>query len=145
METLHYLLMRTHTALNRQILSQAAGIGLTPGQPKILDYLIDHEGSDQKTIAACCVIEPATVGSILTGMEEAELVRRTQRPGNRRSLFVTLTDRGREAASRMAEIFRRADRQALQALTPQERETLLSLLSKLYAAQTGGIGEVRHD
>lgn len=145
MESLHYLLMRAHTSLNRQILSRAAGIGLTPGQPKVLDYLIDHEGSDQKTIAACCEIEPATVGSILLGMEEAGLVLRTQRPGNRRSLFVSLTPQGREKARQMAEIFRQVDDRALQALTPQEGEALLSLLTKLYAAQTDRSGEDRHD
>ena len=145
MESLHYLLMRAHTSLNRQILSRAAGIGLTPGQPKVLDYLIDHEGSDQKTIAACCEIEPATVGSILLGMEEAGLVLRTQRPGNRRSLFVSLTPQGREKARQMAEIFRQVDDRALQALTPQEGEALLTLLTKLYAAQTDRSGEDRHD
>ena len=145
MESLHYLLMRAHTSLNRQILSRAAGIGLTPGQPKVLDYLIDHEGSDQKTIAACCEIEPATVGSILLGMEEAGLVLRTQRPGNRRSLFVSLTPRGREKARQMAEIFRQVDDRALQALTPQEGEALLTLLTKLYAAQTDRSGEDCHD
>ena len=145
MESLHYLLMRAHTSLNRQILSRAAGIGLTPGQPKVLDYLIDHEGSDQKTIAACCEIEPATVGSILLGMEEAGLVLRTQRPGNRRSLFVSLTPQGREKARQIAEIFRQVDDRALQALTPQEGEALLTLLTKLYAAQTDRSGEDRHD
>lgn len=145
MESLHYLLMRAHTSLNRQILSRAAGIGLTPGQPKVLDYLINHEGSDQKTIAACCEIEPATVGSILLGMEEAGLVLRTQRPGNRRSLFVSLTPPGREKARQMAEIFRQVDDRALQALTPQEGEALLTLLTKLYAAQTDRSGEDRHD
>ena len=145
MESLHYLLMRAHTSLNRQILSRAAGIGLTPGQPKVLDYLIDHEGSDQKTIAACCEIEPATVGSILLGMEEAGLVLRTQRPGNRRSLFVSLTPRGRDKARQMAEIFRQVDDRALQALTPQEGEALLTLLTKLYAAQTDRSGEDCHD
>lgn len=144
MESLHYLLMRAHTSLNRQILSRAAGIGLTPGQPKVLDYLIDHEGSDQKTIAACCEIEPATVGSILLGMEEAGLVLRTQRPGNRRSLFVSLTPQGREKARQMAEIFWQVDDRALQSLTPQEGEALLTLLTKLYAAQTDRSGEDCH-
>ena len=144
MESLHYLLMRAHTSLNRQILSRAAGIGLTPGQPKVLDYLIDHEGSDQKTIAACCEIEPATVGSILLGMEEAGLVLRTQRPGNRRSLFVSLTPQGREKARQMAEIFQQVDDRALQALTPQEGVALLTLLTKLHAAQTDRSGEDCH-
>ena len=141
----HYLLMATQSLFQRSVMAELNGSGLTAGQPKVLDYLIDHEGSDQKTIAACCEIEPATVGSILLGMEEAGLVLRTQRPGNRRSLFVSLTPQGREKARQMAEIFRQVDDRALQALTPQEGEALLTLLTKLYAAQTDRSGEDRHD
>ena len=40
METLHYLLMRAHSLLNRRILDEAAGLGLSPGQPKVLEYLL---------------------------------------------------------------------------------------------------------
>lgn len=65
MESLHYLLMKTHSMLSRGILSEAAKIGLTPGQPKILEFLLAKTEADQKTIAAYCEIEPATVGSIL--------------------------------------------------------------------------------
>ena len=54
MESLHYLLMKTHTVLQRRIVSRAAGLGLTPGQPKILDYLLRYGESDQKTIASYC-------------------------------------------------------------------------------------------
>lgn len=68
MESLHYLLMKTHSMLSRGILSEAAKIGLTPGQPKILEFLLAKTEADQKTIAAYCEIEPATVGSILLRM-----------------------------------------------------------------------------
>lgn len=69
MESLHYLLMKTHTILNRQILNCAGKAGLTAGQPKVLEFLSQHGESDQKTIASYCEIEPATVGSILLRME----------------------------------------------------------------------------
>ena len=120
METLHYSLMKAHATLNRRVLARAAGLGLTPGQPKILDYLIDHEGHDQKTIAAYCEIEPATVGSILLGMEETGLIVRRQHPGNRRSLFVYLTEKGREAAEAMAEVFAELEAQATRSFSPEE-------------------------
>ena len=34
MESLHYLLMKTHTNLNRWILNEAAAMGLSPGSPR---------------------------------------------------------------------------------------------------------------
>ena len=30
--------------------------GLTPGQPKVLDYLKEHDGASQKEIAGACGI-----------------------------------------------------------------------------------------
>lgn len=37
------------------------------GQPKVLDYLKDHDGSSQKEIARACHIEPGSLTSILFG------------------------------------------------------------------------------
>ena len=131
METLHYLLMRAHSLLNRRILEEAAGLGLFPGQPKILEYLRLHGTQNQRSIADYCRIEPATVGSILTRMEEAGLVERSQRPGDRRALYVSLTAAGEAAAAAVMEIFDRADTQAVSLLTAEESARLTALLEKV--------------
>ena len=78
MESLHYLLMKAHAMMQRCIFAEAQKIGLSSGQPKVLDYLYSHEGSDQKTIAAYCEIEPATLASILLRMEQKQLIERRQ-------------------------------------------------------------------
>ena len=115
MESLHYLLMKSHTLLNRKILSQAMKLGYSPGQPKVLEYLSKYEGSDQKTIAAYCEIEQATVGSILLRMENTGLIERRQAPGNRRSLYVYLTDKGRQAARTLLRFLHRLTKRRRQA------------------------------
>ena len=94
MESLHYLLMRAHGAVKRAVLAEGAKLGLTPGQPKILEFLMKNGESDQKTLAAECEIEQATAGGILLRMEEAGLIARRRRDGNRRSLYVSLTPKG---------------------------------------------------
>lgn len=138
MESLHYLLMKTHVNLNRWILNEAAALGLSSGQPKVLEYLVEYGESNQKAIADYCKIEQATVGSILTRMERDGLIARNQREGNRRSLYVSLTPRGREMGERMAEIFRRADARAAADLSLEEQRALRELLEKVYrrVAQT---------
>lgn len=40
MENLHYLLMKSNAMLSRRILSEVSRLGLTPGQPKVLDFLL---------------------------------------------------------------------------------------------------------
>lgn len=138
MESLHYLLMKTHVNLNRWILNEAAALGLSSGQPKVLEYLMEYGESNQKAIADYCEIEQATVGSILTRMERDGLIARNQREGNRRSLYVSLTPRGREMGERMVEIFRRADARAAADLSLEEQRALRELLEKVYrrVAQT---------
>ncbi len=128
MKSLHYLLMKTHSNVNRWIQSQAAALGLSPGQPKILECLMARGECNQKTIAADCEIEQATVGSILSRMERDGLVCRTQREGNRRSLYVSLTPRGRQLGEKMQAVFQQADSMACAQLTPEQQTQLKSLL-----------------
>lgn len=134
MESLHYLLMNAHSNLSRYILLQAATLSLTPGQPKVLDFLQKVGEADQKTIAAYCEIEPATASSILLRMEQAGLIVRRQKPGNRRSLFVSLTEKGTVVAQAMDDIFHQAEEKALAGWKPEDIQTFKTLLTQLCAA-----------
>lgn len=131
METLHYLLMKSHSMMHRHIFARAQKIGLTLGQPKILDYLWEHEGENQKTIAVHCEIEPATLGSVLLRMEKKGYIERRQKDGNRRSLYVYLTEKGKEKAAQMHDIFAAADNKAAYGLSEAETEALKRLLLKI--------------
>lgn len=131
MESLHYLLMKSHSVMQRKIYSEAQKIGLTSGQPKILDYLYEHEGSDQKTIAGYCEIEPATLGSILLRMEQKGLIERRQENGNRRSWYVYLTENGKEICEKMHDIFTQTDEQAIENISSGEIEEIKNLLTKI--------------
>ena len=134
MEPLHYLLMKTQSQLHRQIMAQAADLGLSPGQPKILECLTECGECNQKTIARYCEIEQAPVGSILLRRERDGLVRRTQKDGNRRALYVSLTDRGRQTALQVQQIFQQCDARAVSGLSTEESLLLNQLLQRVYDA-----------
>ena len=51
-DSLHYLIMANRMLVQRGLLERLKNTGLTIGQPKVLDYLKDHDGSSQKEIAA---------------------------------------------------------------------------------------------
>lgn len=131
MESLHYLLMKAHSMFSRKVLGEVGKTGLTPGQPKVLEFLLQYQEADQKTIAAYCEIEPATVGSILLRMEDSGLIVRRKKNGNRRSLYVSLTDKGYQAALQVADIFHTVETDALAGLSADEAATLQVLLFKL--------------
>ena len=48
-QELHFLLLRAFHHSNRLITQQIAVLGLYPGQPKILEYLLEHETMDGDT------------------------------------------------------------------------------------------------
>ena len=130
MESLHYLLMRCHAGVSRRVMARAGEMGLSSGQPKVLDFLRTAGEADQKTIAAHCLIEPATVGGILLRMEKAGLVCRRRPPGAPRAGRGWRPEAGRPAAAAMEEGFRQAEAPAAAALTEQEMASLLALLQK---------------
>lgn len=94
-ETLHYLIMSDHQLIQKALVSSVKDTGLTPGQPKILDYLLHHDGAIQKEIAIFCHIEPASLTTILNGMEAKGYIERKNIDNNRRSLHVYLTKTGK--------------------------------------------------
>lgn len=136
MNSLHYLLMKSHSLFSKRVLAEVSRIGLTPGQPKVLECLLQHGEVDQKTIAAHCEIEPATVGSILTRMERDGLIARAQHEGNRRSLYVTLTAKGQAAAQAMDRAFATADQKAAADLTQDQLQQLCCALDHVWDALT---------
>ena len=76
MESFHYLSMSNHMMIQKQLMEQLKPYGLTLGQPKVLDYLKDHDGANQKEIAAACHIEAGSLTSVLNRMEDQNMVER---------------------------------------------------------------------
>lgn len=131
---IHYLLMKVYSRTNRFILESTGKTGLSPGQPKVLEYLKEHDGSNQKKIAGFCEIEPATVGTILTKMEKYGLIKRFRRKENQRSVAVTLTERGRKYSETVEKIFLQVEKKFESVLSDSELETLKTLLQKILEA-----------
>lgn len=131
-ETLHYLLMSDHLMVQKALVSSVKDTGLTPGQPKILDYLLHHDGAIQKEIAIFCHIEPASLTAILNGMENKGYIERKTTQNNRRSFHVYLTETGRKYADRLNLEFARIEAEALKGFNQADAQQLQDLLSRVY-------------
>lgn len=130
-ESLHYLLMADYLLVQKSLLAGIKDTNLTPGQPKILDYLLFHDGAVQKEIAEACHIEPATITSVLLGMEKKGLIVRRNINGNRRSLYVYLTDTGKLLAEQVALKFGMIEEKALSDFRREEKEMLTVFLTRM--------------
>lgn len=128
----HYLLMANQAIVHRAIFSRLKEHGLTLGQPKVLDYLKDHDGAGQKEMAAGCHVEPASLTSILHGMEEKGLIQRKRKDGNRRSSYVFLTDKGRKMQRLVDQTFWEIERQAFAGIPKEDQEEFLNMFERIY-------------
>ena len=126
-----------HFMVQKALLSQIKDTELTMGQPKVLDYLKDHDGACQKDIAAGCQIEPASITAVLSGMENKGYIQRNTKAGDRRSLYVYLTDKGREYVEMLNKKFDLVESVALRGFTAEETEELQSLLVRVYNNMKG--------
>lgn len=129
--TYHQLMLENQTLFTKQVFRSLADCHLSSGQPRVLEYLMNHEGAMQKEIAHACMIEPPSVTSVLSRMERDGLIVRSAKAEDRRSQDVTLTQRGRELAALTAETFRQEESVALRGLSREERETLVGLLKRV--------------
>lgn len=131
-ENLHYLIMADHFLFQKILFTSIKDTDLSLGQPKILDYLKNHDGTIQKDIAAACHIEQASLTSVLNGMEKKGLIIRKTRGENRRSLYVYLTEKGTELAERIAAELDEIEKTALNGFSDEQKELLVKLLSEMY-------------
>lgn len=130
---IHHQLLEAFSHSNRAMLERTRRLGLKPGQPKVLEFVIQHEGCTQREIARACVMDKSTATGILARMEEEGLIERHASPDDRRIASVHLTEAGRAAATRVLAICDEVDAIAWKGMDAQERRTLTRLLGRVIA------------
>lgn len=130
---LHYLLLLAHQRTTRRIAAQTRKEGLMPGQPKILEFLLEHDACNQKEIALGCALDKSTVTSLLGRMAEEGLITRLTSSDDRRQALVRLTEKGRGCAVRVRDICAAVDELAWQGIAERDREAFLQVFRRLLA------------
>lgn len=136
-DTLHYLIMANQMLVQKALLEQLKDTGLTIGQPKILDYLKDHDGSNQKEIAKACFLEAGSLTTILNKMEEKGLIERRILNGNRRSFHIFMTEEGKKKQQLVTQAFVKIEEKALSGVSAEEFQQFLAVYGKIYANLQG--------
>ena len=113
-------------------MEQLKDTGLTLGQPKVLDYLKDHDGASQKEIAAGCLIEAGSLTSILNRMEEKGLIERKMLNGNRRTFHIFMTESGKKNQKLVEEAFEKIEETALNGISKEEQKMFTEIFCRIY-------------
>ena len=128
----HYLSMAVHSMIQKNFMEQVKSSGLTSGQPKVLDYLRDHNGANQKEIAAACHIEPGSLTSVLNRMEEKGLIERRMLDGNRRTFYIFMTDEGSRLKDLVEDNFASIEKKSFRNISSEEQAAFMETFSKIY-------------
>jgi DNA-binding MarR family transcriptional regulator len=130
-DELHYLLLATFSQSSRGINDEARKLGLTPGQPKVLEYLLEHDGGEAREICRMFGLDRSTVASILLRMEKRGLVRRTDDADDRRVQHIWLTDEGRKLAKDLKERILAFDERFWKGIPQEDLEATRRVLGQL--------------
>ena len=131
-DSFHYLSMANHMMVQKKLMEQLKDTGLTLGQPKVLDYLKDHDGASQKEIAAGCLIEAGSLTTILNRMEEKGLIERKMLNGNRRTFHIFMTESGKKNQKLVEETFEKIEETALNNVSEEEQKVFMEIFLRIY-------------
>ena len=109
-------------------------VGLTSGQPKILKYLVDHDGCNQKELSEMCRVEGATITSLLVGLEKKGLVERKVLENNRREKRIYLTESGKAKVQDLVVAFRKLHEICSAGLSKEEVAVFMELCRRVSAS-----------
>ena len=107
------------------------GIMSQHGARLVLSALVIENGASQRRIAEITHLSPPTVSVILRNMQDEGIVELSADTDDKRQMRVTLTDYGREVDRRAIEKIKQTDSLALEGLSEQECDILMSLLNRM--------------
>ena len=123
-------LARAHRNVAATLLGE---LGLHPGQEVVLGLLAERDRCSAAELAAGACVEPGTMSRTLASLERAGYLTREGSATDRRAVCVRLTDRGREAESRIEAAWRELGTRTLAGLSVEEQQTLGDLLARVSA------------
>lgn len=115
-------------AARKAVAEELAGTGLHTGQELVLAKLLHLGSLPVAQLAKVLDVEVPTATKTTQRMEAAGLVRRVRSSADARQVGIELTERGTELAHTVREVYDRAGRRALAALSPEDRRMMRNLL-----------------
>ena len=131
---------RAFRRMRRGVAAQMAPLGITFSQARVVRMIARTEAPLRMgDIASRLEIAPRSATGMVDTLEEAGLVQRTADPEDRRSVLVSLTDKGSTLVTAMADARRAGADELFGRLTKAQRTELLTLLHALTADPSGEV------
>lgn len=128
-----YLISQAWFALRNQIDTALKQYGLTSMQFTLLSVLAARKDQSSAQLSRRFYITPQAMGQVLSNLEEAGWLIRSEDPANRRVLQVNLTKEGHELLKTCDAIVRKIEKEAFEEIDPETLACMRSGLEWLVA------------
>lgn len=134
MERFHHFLINIFHLHEKKSQQGFKKLGLSKGQPKMIEMISQNNGCSQKELAESCSIEPATVTSILGNMVNKDLVYKEPEllENGIRIQRVYLTAKGLRIADGVEKIVKDMEEISFSGFTEEERAECLGFLKRIF-------------
>jgi DNA-binding MarR family transcriptional regulator len=133
-KSIGFAVYRTGLKLRADMARRIRKFDLTPEQWSVLTCLAEQDGLPQKQVAEITFKDQPTTGRIIDRLVEKGLVRREANPGDRRGFNIYLTPSGLDLRNQVLPVAVGMNDNAGSQLSTEERNTLLLLLSRVFAS-----------
>ena len=106
-------------------------LGLTPPHVGILGAIDRSEGLSQQALCDRLRVMPSRLVTLVDELEQRELVERRDKPDDRRTYALHLTEKGRSVLKAIGKVAREHQEALCAALTGEERQQLAGLLRRI--------------
>lgn len=110
---------------------EAATLGVTSAQWRVLAWLGRRPGLKQVELAECLDVEPITACRIVDRLEESALVERRRDPEDRRAWRLFLTDKAGPLVTKLRNLGEAMAADAFSGFSDEDVATMQSLLNKI--------------
>lgn len=134
MKLFHNYLIQLYNLHKKKNMSYFATLGLTQGQPKVIEILYRNNGCSQKFLADACELQKATMTSLLKKMESDNLIHREKNviENGIRITKVFLTDKGLDLASTIIDSVINVEADCFKNFTIEEKAQCFEYLERIY-------------
>ena len=137
-----YLIHEVARLMKRRFEEEARTHGITLPQWRVLAQIAMNEGISQVALATATDTDPMTISGVLDRLEKRGLIDRYPDPTDSRAKLARLTAEGTEVFQSARRVGLSMYEAALQGVTPEEVETLISALGKMRTNLIGQTAEL---
>src|SRR5215510_10574716 len=136
-DTIGFLLNDTARLMRKDFERRTRAMGLTRAQWQTLFHLARNEGCNQVTLADLLEVEPITLARVIDKLEACGLVERRPDPSDRRARLLFLGARAHPLLEELRALGAETREIALAGISEDDRNLLMTLVTKMRANLSG--------